>query len=192
MAVAVETHQTRLLRALPGVCKTLDVLSDELGWSHRQVTNAASALIRKGLAERVEAGCFQLTPQGAEAVMAGMEITSGPNGPHESTQKPLPNTLRQRAWNVMRIQRSFTIHDLLVAATQGQEKDAINNLQRYCRLLAKAGVLRLMKRRVAGTKPTSNGYQKYQLLKNLGEFAPTVRPKTGVLHDHNSGEEFKL
>ena len=92
----------------------------------------------------------------------------------------------------MRIQRGFTINNLLVASTQGGERNAANNLRRYLKALAGAGVVRRMKRRVAGTRPTSNGFLKYQLLRDIGEIAPTLRPQTGVLYDHNSGQELEL
>ena len=191
--MVVTTHQTRVLHALsPGICKTLPGLSDTLGLTHRQVTNAASALIGKGLVERVDIGRYRLTENGERAVAAGLAITSGPNAPHQGVRRPMADTLRQRAWTAMRIQRGFNINDLLVASTHGCERNAANNLRRYLKALAGAGVVRLMRRRVAGTRHGSNGFLKYQLLKDLGEIAPTLRPKRGVLHDHNSGQELVL
>lgn len=188
----LETNQNRILNALPGACKTLGILSCELGLTHRQVTTAASSLIRKGFVERVSAGCFQLTGEGQAAVASGIEIKSGPNAPFQDVRGPMRDTLRQRAWNAMRIHQSFTINELLLASTHGPEQDAKNNLQRYLSALVKAGVLRRMRRRVAGTRPSSNGFLRYQLLRDLGEIAPTLRAAKGVLHDHNSGEEFVL
>ena len=44
---------------------------------------------------------------------------------------------------------------------------------------------------VAGTRPTSNGFLKYQLLRDIGEIAPTLCPQTGVLCDHNRGQELE-
>ena len=213
--MVITTHQTRVLYALPpGACKTLPGLSDTLGLTHRQVCNAASALIGKGLVERIDIGRYRLTENGERAVAAGLAITSGPNAPHQGVRRPrrlcrlagtasltagsppgllsMADTLRQRAWTAMRIQRGFTINDLLVASTHGCERNAANNLRRYLKALAGAGVVRLMRRRVAGTRHGSNGFLKYQLLKDLGEIAPTLRPKRGVLHDHNSGQELVL
>ena len=159
--MVVATHQTQVLHALPPViCKTLPVLSDALGLTRRQASRAARLLIRKGLVERVEVGCFRLTPDGERAVTDGIEITAGPNAPLETVRRPMVDTLRQRAWTAMRIKRAFTIADLLVAGTQGSERNAAHNLQIYLRNLARAGVVRRMKRRVAGTRPTSNGFLK--------------------------------
>lgn len=191
MAV-IDTNQTRVLRALPDACKTLEQLAIELELSHRQVSAAAAALIRKGLSERIEAGCFRLTQAGIGAIDSGLEITSGPNAPHAGVRAPMRDCLRQRAWTAMRIHQSFTICDLLMAAARGDERDATNNLQRYCSVLVRAGVLRRMRRRVAGTQPASNGFAKWQLLKDLGPIAPSVRSRRGVLHDHNSGAEIAL
>ena len=168
-------NQTRVLHALPGVSKTLAVLSGELQLTRRQVTDTAFALVRKGFVERIAAGCYRLTPDGERAVAAGVEITSGPNAPLEAVRRPLRDTLRQRAWTAMRIQRGFTINDLLVASTRGAERGAARNLQHYLKALASAGVVRRMRRRVAGTRPGSNGFLKYQLFRDLGEIAPVVR-----------------
>ncbi len=175
-------NQTRVLHALPpGSSKTLKVLSGELQLTHLKVTDAALVLIRKGLVERITSGCFRLTPDGERSVATGVVITSGPNGPFEAVRRPrrlcrqsgtaslrlppMSDTLRQRAWTAMRIQRTFTINDLLVASAQGEERTAASNLQRFL---------------------------KYQLLKDLGEIAPVVRAASGVLHDHNSGRELAL
>ena len=166
--MVVATHQTQVLHALPPViCKTLPVLSDALGLTRRQVSSAASSLIGKGLVERVDIGRYRLTENGEHAVAAGVAITSGPNAPHQGVRRPMADTLRQRAWTAMRIQRSFTINDLLVASTQGGERSATHNLQRYLKALARASVVRRMKRRVAGTRPTSNGFLKAQFPKSM-------------------------
>ncbi len=152
-------NQTRVLHALPpGASKTLEVLSGELLLTHLQVTDAALVLIRKGLVQRITSGCFRLTPDGERSVAAGVVITSGPNGPFEAVRRPMSDTLRQRAWTAMRIQRGFTINDLLVASAQGAERTAASNLQRYLAALARVGVVRRMPGRVAGTRPGSRGF----------------------------------
>ena len=161
--MVVATHQTRVLYALPpGTCKTLPVLSGELNLHRVQVSRAASFLIRKGLVERVDIGRYRLTLDGDRAVASGAAITSGPNAPLECVRRPMADTLRQRAWTAMRIQRTFTVTDLLVASARGAECNAAHNLQRYLKALAGAGVVRRMRYRVAGTRPGSNGFLKYQ------------------------------
>ncbi len=170
--------QTRVLHALPpGACMTLPVLSGELDLTHRQVTNAACLLIRKGFVERIRAGCFRLTPDGERAVAGGIAITSGPNAPPKGVRQPMGDTLRQRAWTAMRIQRGFTINDLLVASTQGAERNATGNLQHYLAALVGAGVVRRLRRRVAGTHPISNGFLKYQVAAGSRRDRPDAPPE---------------
>ncbi|KIC38133.1 hypothetical protein RA27_20395 [Ruegeria sp. ANG-R] len=182
-------HQTMLLHHLGNTCKTIEVLTEDLGLDRRQISNAATALIRKDYLERVELGCFQLTEFGRAAAQRGEQITSGPNGAHEKLRRALPNTLRQRAWSAIRIQRRFTVQDILTAAATGAEVSAHNNLQRYFKALCDGGVLRRLPKRQAGSAPTSNGFAQYTLVRDLGHIAPSYRAKAGSLIDHNTGEE---
>lgn len=182
-------HQTMLLHHLGATCKTITVLSEDLNLNRRQISDAARGLIRKGYLERVELGCFQLTGDGQAAANRGEQITSGPNAGFKVPRRALPNTLRQRAWNAMRIQRRFTVHDILTAATTGDEVRAQNNLQRYFKALCDGGVLRRLPKRQAGSAPTSNGFAQYTLVRDLGRIAPSYRAKAGSLVDHNTGAE---
>ncbi len=183
------THQTMLLHHLGDTCKTIEVLSKDLGLTRTQISNAATALIRKDYLERVELGCFQLTAAGQAAAKRGEQITPGPNGEHKAARRAMPDTLRQRAWNAIRIQRRFTIQDILTAAATGAEANAENNLQRYFKALCKAGVLRRLPKRQAGSALTSNGFAQYTLVRDLGHVAPSYRAKAGSLIDHNTGKE---
>ncbi|WP_170431904.1 hypothetical protein [Ruegeria arenilitoris] len=185
-------NQTTLLHHLGNTCKTIDMLTQELDLNRRQISDAASALVRRGYVERVETGCFQLTGNGLIAAQSHEQITSGPNGAISVTRKTGANTLRQRAWNVMRIQRRFTIPDLLTAAATGEEALAANNLQRYCRQLCRAGILRKLPKRQRGSALTSNGYTQFTLVQDLGHLAPVYRGKTKAVFDHNSGKEMAL
>lgn len=190
---AETTHQTKVLHHLgDNTCKTIDAIATELGLKHRQISWIAKKLIDKGYLERVELGCFQLTVAGQQAVSDGVQITSGPNAPHSKAKEPSRNTLRQRAWNIIRIQRRFTIPDLQTTATIGDEKLAENNLQRYCNVLCKAGVLRRLPRRQKGTAHGSNGFAQFVLVRDLGAIAPVYRANAKSIFDHNSGEEFSL
>lgn len=184
------SHQTMLLYALAECEMTLDVLGIELDLTHRQVSRAAEGLIRKGLAERVEKGCYRLTAEGQVVVGDGGTITSGPNQSPTKPVSPHQETLRQRAWNAMRIQQKFTIPDLILVAAHGEEENAHNNLSKYCSNLSKVGILRLLRGRVEGSAPSSNGFKRYQLLQDLGEIAPVLR-RGGAVYDHNSDQEFQ-
>lgn len=186
------TSQTALLHHLGNSCKTIEVLCEEMGLSRKQISYAASALIGKEYLERVERGCFQLTDAGRIAVERGEQITSGPRGQLRSLRRAASDTLRQRAWNVMRIQRRFSIPDLLTAATTGTEIRAGDNLQHYCKALSDAGILRRLPARQRGTALTSNGFAQYTLVQDLGHIAPVHRKKARLVIDHNSGKEMAL
>lgn len=183
----MSSHQNRILYRIGSACMTIDALADELGLSNRQVSDAASGLIKRGYLERAEIGCFRLTEEGAEATVLGVSITSGPNGPVSKQRKPMRNTLRQRAWTAIRMQRKFTVPDLMIAATIGNESDPENNLQRYVSGLAKAGVVRKLRGNVPGTAISSPGFQRYALVQDLGDVAPTLR--RAAIYDHNANRE---
>lgn len=95
--------QTRLLRHLGEACLTIGVLAQDLDLGHDQIGTALCKLIARGYVERIEAGCFQLTSDGRAAAASGVSIRPGPRGPQKGRKKPVPNTLRQRAWNAMRV-----------------------------------------------------------------------------------------
>ncbi|MGR3760921.1 MarR family transcriptional regulator [Roseobacteraceae bacterium NS-SX3] len=183
------TTQTRLLHHLDAGCLTIEQISEELELSRKQISQAATGLIRKGLLERAEIGCFRLTGEGAAAKARGEQISYGPKGPYSEVKKALPNTLRQRAWNVMRIRRKFAIPDLLVAAALGEERMAHDNLQKFCRALRAAGVLRQLPGKQRGTALSSPGYARFALLNDLGPIAPSYRHSRKALFDHNAKEE---
>lgn len=189
MSAPAPTLQTRVLHHLGSACLTIDVLAEDLDVPRHALSMAASALIRKGLVERVERGCFQLSAEGSQAAASGLEITSGPNGPMAAQRQPMRNTLRQRAWTVMRMSRKFSIPDLLIPSVMGEEKNPQNNLQRYCKGLCNAGILRRLSRVQKGTAHGSNGFPVYLLARDLGPIAPTLRPQSRSIFDHNAQEE---
>ncbi|KZK97312.1 hypothetical protein PsAD14_02577 [Pseudovibrio sp. Ad14] len=171
-----------------GVCKTMDELDNELHLNRRQISLGATKLIFRGLAERVEIGCFQLTTEGKKAVADGVQLTSGPIKPDRGACRvPHKDTLRQRAWNFMRMGNSFSIADLLMATKLGGEKTAENNLHGYLRTLVKHGYLIVLPRCAPSTKPTSNGFRRWRLLNDTGPIAPVWRRSNDTLFDHNLG-----
>lgn len=181
---------TILCNLSDGTCRTMDELDDALSLTRRQISNGAAKLVMRGFVERIEVGCYQLTEAGRKAIADGVEITSGPYRPdYGQARRPQRQTLRQRAWNTMRISSSFSISDLIVAAASGSERNAENNLQLYCRKLASAGYLAELPVRQAGTRLTSNGFKRYRLLKDTGNIAPVWRPKKRELFDHNLGPD---
>ncbi|MDX5595296.1 helix-turn-helix domain-containing protein [Pseudovibrio sp. SPO723] len=189
MMLPGEIPTTILYSLGDGACRTMDELDEALDLSRHQISKGATKLIFRGLAERVEAGCYRLTDAGKQAVRNGVQLTSGPIKPDRGKRrKPQRNTLRQRAWNIMRMGDAFTVPDLMMVVQTGGEKTAANNLHRYIRALTKHGYLLEMPRRMAGTKVTSNGYKRWKLLNDTGPIAPVLRPGSNVMFDHNLGE----
>ena len=71
--------------------------------------------------------------------------------------------MRDKLWRAMRIKSKATIGELLELADEDAVA-AMSNAQRYCLALQRAGFLRRL-RRAPGTRPTSNGHVRYQLVR---------------------------
>ncbi|TCT37672.1 helix-turn-helix transcriptional regulator [Martelella mediterranea] len=181
---------TKVLHHLrDGVCLTIDTLEEDLGLTRRQISDSMSKLIMRGLVERAEVGCYQLTDDGIKARSEGLVLTSGPTGPHTGRiSKPWRDTLRQRAWAAMRMSASFTLGDLVVAASR-DDRDATSNAGRYVRALVLAGYVIEMPVRQKGTRMTSNGFKRYRLVRNTGPVAPVYRPGKHTIYDYNLRED---
>jgi len=181
------TTQMDLLRTLePGHCLTSLNLKVATGYDGRRVADAIGKLVSKGLVERKQVGCFQLTKAGHAFLESGEELTSGPNGPLTGQRKPNKRaTVRQRAWNVMRMGNVFTVPDLLLAVLTADDGDPTSNLQRYIKALVGAGYVVELPARKRGTSLTSNGFKRYRLIKNTGEIAPSVTSPNNTVSDRN-------
>lgn len=182
---------TTILHCLAdGACRTIDELDHVLGLTRRQISDGAAKLVLRDYLERVEAGCYQLTPAGVAAARSGTKISSGPWRPDTArARKPIRDTFRKRVWNAMRVGGTFTISDLVMAASRPGDADPENNAARYVRHLVRAGYVHELGNRQRGTKPTSNGFKRYRLVKNTGPLAPTYSPKRRIVHDHNTRED---
>lgn len=172
-----------------GSCKTIDQLDQETQFNRRQISDGARQLILRDYAERIETGCYQLTETGLKAAHSGLEIKSGPiSKDRTKLRKSYRQTLRQRAWRIMRMGESFTVQQLTMAAAGDEDQTPENNLQRYIRALCQAGYLIEMRMRQKGTHLTSNGFKRFKLIKNTGPQAPVVRRHRNSLFDRNINE----
>jgi len=171
----------------PHACLTIDELDTALPeYPRRKIVMATLKLMSRGLLERVERGCYQLTSKGIANQAAGEALTSGPNAPLTAKTRAKKGTnLRLRIWRAMAVKQKFTIDDLLAVAERGDEKNARNNVQKYLRHLCQAGYLREL-RRAPGDAMTSNGFKRYQLVRHTGPRAPALRPNG--IYDRNTGE----
>jgi predicted transcriptional regulator len=164
-------------------CLTTEFLATTTGLSRKSVVSAVATLIGRGLADRREVGCYTLTAEGESFRAAGGVIKSGPTGPlHQvAARRPRRITQRDRLWSAMRILKKFTLGEILTLAGAGSE----SNAQHYIAALAGAGYLRQMPRREHGTSLTSNGFKRWQLIRDTGPAAPVWSVGRGELYDPN-------
>ncbi|MBY0409895.1 MAG: hypothetical protein K2Q97_07140 [Burkholderiaceae bacterium] len=96
------------------------------------------------------------------------------------------NTLRERAWWLMRQQGTFTLHDLLTTLCDGSEKNAYHSLMKYVGLLERVGVLQRLKRKAPGLSSLSRGHVIWRLIRDLGRMPPVARYHDTAILDPNS------
>ena len=182
---------TTILNALAnGSCRTMDDLVDDLGLTRRQVSDGAAKLAYRKYLCRMERGCYQLTDAGLAAAAAGEVITSGPLGPDtKAVRSKVSNTFRDRAWRAMRVRRQFTMDDIVADAATDDDADPKNNVARFIRFLRLSGYVAEQRSRQPGTRLTSAGLKRFSLIRDTGPLAPVFRPKTGMVHDYNIGED---
>lgn len=175
------TVQNAVLAVLAdaGRCLVLDELAAALGLTKNNITIGARALIERGYAVRRERGCFEITPEGVALRVSGMELSSGPRGPVKRT-RGVKKSLRRCLWRAIRIKQKFTVCDLLVLSTNGDEKSARNNAQGYVRALAAAGYLAELR------SLTPNGPKRYALVRDTGPEMPLLRHELGIIYDPNT------
>jgi DNA-binding IscR family transcriptional regulator len=189
MAARTSTRILGILAGAQGLLST-KAIADCTGIDRTQVSKCCTTLVSRKLIAKVGIGRFEVTKSGREFLAQGRAVTSGPNGP--LTGKPKPQGLRARAWRAMRYLEKFTVGELVEISIKGGEKQPHSNIRAYLRKLRAAGYVGLLQRRAAGTAVTSNGFNRYLLIRNTGPKAPVWRPDKGVLFDPNTGEEIDL
>lgn len=171
-----------------GACRTIDQLDASMDHGRKEIVEATGRLIYRGLVERVEIGCYQLSPEGKDFAASGEEIKSGPFRADRGKCRKPRDTMRQRAWQAMRMSGSFTIGDIAMAAAGPNDINPEGNLQKYFRALRHAGYLVELPVRAQGTALTSNGFKRFRLLRDTGFKAPIYRANKRMIFDHNLGD----
>lgn len=180
---------TALLRHLSaGVCLTADQMAEALGITRAQAMNAARKLMRRSYLEKMAVGCFQLSEAGKAAAASGTTITSGPKG-KTGAIATRRHTFRERAWLAMRIQRRFTIGQIVASAARDGERNARENARKYLAQLGQAGFVKELPNRLPGTCMGSNGFKRWMLVRDTGPRAPVYRAELRAMHDFNTGED---
>ncbi|MEG6503224.1 hypothetical protein V6C07_09305, partial [Desulfovibrio sp. 1214_IL3152] len=88
-------------------------------------------------------------------------------------------TLRQKAWNVLRMANMATVADLLRTVCDGSERGAEDNLKNYCRALWRAGML---------GKTARTGAYFLRPDANTGPKAPSYNRVEKTVTDRNTGK----
>jgi len=180
-----DTNQTKLLRGLGEECLLIHEVATTLDLTHDQISRAAALLILRGLVERVDRGCYQLTAAGRAGRDGGVMIASGVNKTPRALRKPHRVSIRQRAWNAMRIARTFTVLDITTAVARADDGDVQQNLRHYFNELGKHGYLARSVRRRQGSAPGSTGFAIWSLIRDTGPVAPVWSRKSSAVHDFN-------
>lgn len=165
------------LRALQAGPLLTRQLAAELGISADSALSVCRVLRGRGYLASTE-GVHQLTLAGREALERGEEITSGA-APHR------PDSLRSKAWRVMRMRDGFGLEDLLDLLCSGAEGDPERNLGGYVRALEIAGYLLRLRR---GAAPR----WRLRRERDTGPDAPSWNKKARTVTDPNTGEVHHL
>lgn len=182
---------TRLLRHLAARRKCLSVqeIAREMPETDaRKIAKAAGALVSRGLLARRGAGCYVITPKGAEAAASGAKIAPGPKGPLTGVTRARAG-FQARLWRALRIEKKGCLPDFIALADPRGLRDARGAAGRYLRELELAGYLKALPRRAAGNAPTSPGYKVWLLVRDTGPLAP--RRRKGAVFDPNTREIFE-
>jgi len=171
----------------PHACLTIDELDVLVGLPRKEIVKSTSRLMSRGLLERVERGCYQLTAAGIESRKTGEALTSGPISPATTKSRKKKPNLRTRLWRAMCVKQKFTINDLVAICAKGPEKNPHENARKYLRALEQAGYLRTLPKQ-HGQALTSNGFKRFQLMRQTGPQAPEVKHGGEHVFDPNTGE----
>lgn len=175
-----------------GECITEKCLVEITEYTDRQVENSLKKLMDHGFIERTAPGCYHLTDAGRMAVESGVKIRSGSK--REKKPRVFKDSLRTKIWRAFRNRRKLSVPEIEQLVCTGEEKNARNNIHHYIKLLEEAGYIVKMKKKLAGTSPTSNGFARWLLLdeKNTGPLAPVYRAAKMAIYDPNTEEETPL
>lgn len=186
----IATSQAAVMGAIGTTARTMDELAAQLPMSRKAIAMAAGKLIQRRFLERLETGVYQLTEEGKAAL--GEPLTSAPHRGRRAL-RTVPDSLRQRAWNAMRLNAArFSVPDLVTLAATAQDGKPEDNLRRFCNQLAKAGYLQLLPARARASAPTSNGHRQWRLARDTGAKAPRFVGKQAAFFDGNSRVWFPI
>lgn len=179
---AEATRQMDIARLLAeGPCLTTAEIVARTGLERRAAATACGLLVRREWVDRLERGCFVLSPKGRAALANGETISCGPAGPlTQRARRPKRRTVQDKIWATIRIRRKVDLTTLVEMSSGGRD-----TVRRYVDRLARAGYLAEL-RREPGSAPTSNGFKRWTLVDDTGPAAPIFKPTTGAFFDPNT------
>jgi len=166
-------------------------LAERLQLTWRQVCAATARLLARGLVERSDIARYRLTADGRALLVAlrrGRSGTAGDTSRRDLALRPLPDTLKQRAWTAMRLVQRFTVPEILTLAARPDERDARDNLACYLKHLLTAGYVTVLPVRARGAGPQSKILRVYVLLRRDSEIAPANVRRHRALREGDSGK----
>lgn len=165
-----------------GSCLTTSEMVEATGMTRNTVADACVRLVRRGWVDRLERGCFVLSPEGRRAHAGGEKISSAPgHALTQSARRPRRRTFRDRVWKAIRIAKKFDLGRIEELA--GVQAPAV---RRYVRGLTQAGYLTEL-RRQPGEALTSNGFKRWLLVEDPGPETPVLKTD-GRIWDPNKRE----
>ena len=156
--------------------------------STKKTQESLARLIRRDLVERVDRGLYRIAAAGEPETVT---LCGGRSGVMRRPRDP--DSLRARAWRVLRMrQGKASIPDLVRLAANPGDSNPTQNLAHYFRFLERAGILKRLPRRATGSNLTSSGHIVWLLVRDPGPLAPVARIRHAVIHDPNSGKDHPI
>lgn len=164
------------------------------GLTVKQLYFAHKRLKNRGYLEYRGFEGYYLSAKGRESVEIGQKLTSGPIGPLTGFRTPKKGMLSHYVWTALRTKGTVTIADIIslmpIESNDYDKKE--QSTQRLLHWFCKAHLVRVLPKRSQGLHPTSNGFKRYQLIKDLGPEYPIIRQRKHEVYDPNSRKNYQF
>lgn len=153
-------------------------LAERLQLTWRQVCAATTRLLARGLVERSDVARYRLTADGRALPVTLRRTRRGTAGDtgRRNFLRPLPDTLKQRAWTAMRLVQRFKVPEILTLAARPDERDARDSLTCELKHLLAAGYVAVLPVPARGAGAQSKALR---VLRRDSEIAPAYVRREG-------------
>lgn len=180
--------QTEIFAATRFACLSVEELTINLEYTRRVLVRSLAGMVLRGIVERREKGCYAATKFGLDLLEKHGFIPFGSPTTKKASRAAVRGTLRQRAWNVMRIQSPFTVRGVAALASK-ERSGAEHSLYKWFSALEAAGYIQREARRDTSNDHTGNGLLRFRLVQNTGMIAPIHSVEHGCIRDPNTGKD---